>query len=131
MLLGKKPPAPYEAGVGPLPAAIHRGLEDGSVRGGVNLANLYHNTNDSLLVLIQKLAIGGWMQIGAKDWFEEDFFDEKFDRFVTWTKGRNVHSVYAHQYRTDRGMYHPHDAKRRRGLHPRPLRRSGALIPEV
>lgn len=60
MLLDKKPPAPYEDCAGPLSAAIHRGVEDGSVRSDVNLANLYYNTYDSLLGLIQKLAIGGW-----------------------------------------------------------------------
>lgn len=46
-----------------------------------------------LLLRGSSLTIGGWMQIGAKDWFEEEFFDEKFDRFVTWTKGRNVQIV--------------------------------------
>lgn len=30
------------------------------------------------------------MQIAAKDWFERGFYHERFDRFVTWTKGRNV-----------------------------------------
>ncbi len=46
-----------------------------------------------LLLRANSLAIGGWMQIGAKDWFEREFFDAKFDRFVTWTKGKNVQIV--------------------------------------
>ena len=27
------------------------------------------------------------------DWFEQEFYHEKFDRFVTWIKGRNVQIV--------------------------------------
>lgn len=43
-----------------------------------------------LLLRANSLSIGGWMQIAAKDWFEREFYHERFDRFVTWTKGRNV-----------------------------------------
>lgn len=43
-----------------------------------------------LLLRANSLSIGGWMQIAAKDWFEREFYYERFDRFVTWTKGRNV-----------------------------------------
>lgn len=43
-----------------------------------------------LLLRANSLSIGGWMQIAAKDWFERGFCHERFDRFVTWTKGRNV-----------------------------------------
>ena len=43
-----------------------------------------------LLLRANSLSIGGWMQIAAKDWFERGFYHERFDRFVTWTKGRNV-----------------------------------------
>ena len=39
------------------------------------------------------LSIGGWLQIGAKDWFEREFFFEKFDRFVKWTKKTSVQVV--------------------------------------
>lgn len=46
-----------------------------------------------LLLRANSLAIGGWMQIGAKDWFEKEFYSEKFDHFVTWTKGRGVQIV--------------------------------------
>lgn len=46
-----------------------------------------------LLLRANSLAIGGWMQIAAKSWFEAEFYDEKFDRFVKWTKGRNVQIV--------------------------------------
>ena len=43
-----------------------------------------------LLLRANSLSIGGWMQIAAKDWFERGFYHERFDRFVTCTKGRNV-----------------------------------------
>lgn len=43
-----------------------------------------------LLLRANSLSIGGWMQIAAKDWFERGFYHERLDRFVTWTKGRNV-----------------------------------------
>lgn len=46
-----------------------------------------------LLLRANSLAIGGWMQIGAKQWFEREFASERFSRFVKWTKGRNVQIV--------------------------------------
>lgn len=46
-----------------------------------------------LLLRANSLAIGGWMQIAAKQWFENEFYNEKFDKFVKWTKGRNVQIV--------------------------------------
>lgn len=46
-----------------------------------------------LLLRANSLAIGGWMQIGAKQWFEEQFFDDKFSRFVAWTKKKPVQIV--------------------------------------
>ena len=46
-----------------------------------------------LLLRANSLAIGGWLQIGAKSWFEREFADETFTRFVTWTKGKNVQIV--------------------------------------
>ncbi len=46
-----------------------------------------------LLLRANSLAIGGWMQIAAKQWFEHEFYDERFDKFVKWTKGRNIQIV--------------------------------------
>ncbi len=43
-----------------------------------------------LLLRANSLAIGGWMQIGAKDWFEREFQSDAFSKFVAWTKKRNV-----------------------------------------
>lgn len=46
-----------------------------------------------LLLRANSLAIGGWMQIGAKEWFEREFKCERFSEFVAWTKKRNVQIV--------------------------------------
>ena len=46
-----------------------------------------------LLLRANSLSIGGWMQIGAKDWFEREFYNEKFDKFVKWTKSTPVQVV--------------------------------------
>ena len=46
-----------------------------------------------LLLRANSLAIGGWMQIAAKDWFEKEFYNEKFDKFVQWTKQTPVQVV--------------------------------------
>ena len=35
-----------------------------------------------LLLRANSLAIGGWMQIGAKDWFEREFANARFSKFV-------------------------------------------------
>lgn len=59
LLVGNKPPAAFEECAGPLSVAIHKGMEDGSVRTDIDLPSLYYNTYDALLGLIQKLAIGG------------------------------------------------------------------------
>lgn len=59
LLVENKPPAPFEDCAGPLSAAIHKGIKDGSVRTDIDLSSLYYNTYDALLGLLQKLAIGG------------------------------------------------------------------------
>lgn len=46
-----------------------------------------------LLLRANSLSIGGWMQIGAKEWFEREFYNEKFDKFVKWTKSTPVQVV--------------------------------------
>ena len=46
-----------------------------------------------LLLRANSLSIGGWMQIGAKEWFEREFYNERFDRFVKWTKKKPVQIV--------------------------------------
>lgn len=46
-----------------------------------------------LLVRANSLATGGWLQIGAKDWFEKEFHHDKFEQFVLWTKKTSVQIV--------------------------------------
>ena len=67
LLVENKPPAAFEARVGPLSAAIHQGLEDGSIRTDIDVATLYYNTYDAMLGLIQKLAIGGRTDSGDEE----------------------------------------------------------------
>lgn len=38
-----------------------------------------------LLLRANSLSIGGWMQIAAKDWFEAEYHNDKFAKFVDWT----------------------------------------------
>ena len=52
-----KPPAPFKDKVGPLAEAIYMGIEDGSVRTDGDIEDLYYSTYDSLLGLMQKMAI--------------------------------------------------------------------------
>lgn len=59
LFMQNKPPAPYADCVGPLSKAIHLGVQDGTVRQDINLENLYYNTFDAMLGLIQKMAIAG------------------------------------------------------------------------
>ena len=51
---------PYESSNAPLAIAIQKGVDDGSVRTDIDLENLYYNTFDALLGLIQKLVILGY-----------------------------------------------------------------------
>lgn len=46
-----------------------------------------------LLLRANSLAIGGWMQIGAKSWFEREYHSPRFEAFVKWTKKKNVQIV--------------------------------------
>ena len=46
-----------------------------------------------LLLRANTLAIGGWMQIAAKSWFETEFYSPNFEKFVAWTKKDHVQFV--------------------------------------
>ena len=43
-----------------------------------------------LLLRANTLAIGGWLQIGAKSWFEKEFYSPNFEKFVNYTKKTSV-----------------------------------------
>ncbi len=37
-----------------------------------------------LLLRASSLAIGGWLQIGAKGWFEKQYYSKTFEKFIDW-----------------------------------------------
>ncbi len=76
-------------------ALMHVGFLSAPLIGSVCTMGLgeYGGIGMWLLLRANSLAIGGWMQIAAKSWFENEFFNERFDRFVKWTKGCNVQIV--------------------------------------
>ena len=43
-----------------------------------------------LLTRANSLAIGGWLQIGCKSWFEKEFYSPHFEKFVLFTKKQPV-----------------------------------------
>lgn len=47
-----------------------------------------------LVLRANSLSIGGWLQIGAKEWFEEQFVSEKFSKFVAFTKTNNMQILF-------------------------------------
>lgn len=53
----KSPLEPYKSSNAPLSKAIRRGIEDGTVRRDADLESLYHSAYDSLLGLMQKMAL--------------------------------------------------------------------------
>ncbi len=46
-----------------------------------------------LLLRANTLAIGGWLQIACKGWFEREFYDEKFAKFIDFTHKNSVQFV--------------------------------------
>ena len=53
--------------------------------GGINLW---------LVLRANTLSIGGWMQICCKQWFEREFEYERFQKFVNWTKQKNMQIIF-------------------------------------
>ncbi|MEG2072394.1 MAG: helix-turn-helix domain-containing protein [Oscillospiraceae bacterium] len=60
-----RPPEKYETSNSPLVLAIRRGIADGSVSSQVNAKELYYNSYDSILSIMQKLALeaSGWDEL--------------------------------------------------------------------
>ena len=79
----------------PSVALMHVGFLLAPIFGSVCTLGLgiYGGLGMWLLLRANSLAIGGWMQIGAKDWFEREFANERFARFVAWTKKSPVQLV--------------------------------------
>ena len=54
-----QPPEPYETSNGQVARAIRKGLADGSVSPDVDVRELYYNSYDAILGIMQRLSIGG------------------------------------------------------------------------
>lgn len=59
-LISNKPPASFESGTAPLCKAINKGLADGTIKSREKAKILYYNAYDSLLGLMQKMAISAY-----------------------------------------------------------------------
>ena len=54
-----QPPEPFEASNGPMAKAIRKGLLDGSISPDVDVREIYYNSYDAILGIMQRLSIGG------------------------------------------------------------------------
>ena len=54
-----QPPEPYETSNGPMAKAIRKGLADGSISPEVDVKEIYYNSYDAILGIMQRLSIGG------------------------------------------------------------------------
>ena len=54
-----QPPEPYETSNGPMAKAIRKGLADGSISPDVDVREIYYNSYDAILGIMQRLSIGG------------------------------------------------------------------------
>lgn len=63
-----RPPEKFDTSTSPLVLAIRRGLEDGSVSRNVDAKELYYNSYDSILGVMQKLALeaSGFTELNNK-----------------------------------------------------------------
>ncbi len=76
-------------------ALMHVGFLSAPILGSICTLGLgvYGGIGMWLLLRANSLAIGGWMQIGAKNWFEREYKSERFSKFVAWTKTKPVQIV--------------------------------------
>lgn len=63
-----RPPEPYESSSGPVAKAIRKGLADGSISPEVDVRELYYNSYDAILGIMQRLSIGGTPSAGELDY---------------------------------------------------------------
>ena len=54
-----QPPEPFETSGGPMAKAIRKGLADGSISPDVDVKEIYYNSYDAILGIMQRLSIGG------------------------------------------------------------------------
>ncbi len=76
-------------------ALMHVGFLSAPILGSICTLGLgvYGGIGMWLLLRANSLAIGGWMQIGAKNWFEREYQSARFSKFVAWTKTKPVQIV--------------------------------------
>ena len=53
-----RPPEKFETYAGPLAQAVRKGIEDGTVNPDANIKQLYYNSYDAILGLMQRLTVG-------------------------------------------------------------------------
>ena len=63
-----QPPEPFETSGGPMAKAIRKGLADGSISPDVDVREIYYNSYDAILGIMQRLSIGGSPSAGALDY---------------------------------------------------------------
>ena len=54
-----QPPESFETSNGPMAKAIRKGLADGSISPDVDVREIYYNSYDAILGIMQRLSIGG------------------------------------------------------------------------
>lgn len=57
--LRTSPPSPLKPPNGPMAKAIRKGLLDGSISPDVDVREIYYNSYDAILGIMQRLSIGG------------------------------------------------------------------------
>ena len=79
----------------PSVALMHVGILSAPLIGGLLTAWMgpYGGLTMWLILRANSLSIGGWMQIGAKPWFEKEFADEGFSKFVDGVHKTSVQVV--------------------------------------
>jgi len=63
-----QPPEPFETSSGPMAKAIRKGLADGSISPEVDVREIYYNSYDAILGIMQRLSIGGSPSASALDY---------------------------------------------------------------
>lgn len=63
-----QPPEPYETSNGQVARAIRKGLADGSIDPTVDVKELYYNSYDTILGIMQRISIGGTPSGGELDY---------------------------------------------------------------
>lgn len=79
----------------PSVALMHVGFLLAPFLGGLFAGEMgmYGGINMWLLLRANSLSIGGWLQIGAKDWFEREFYSESMAKFIDWVQTTPVQVV--------------------------------------